>query len=252
MDLFICTDTFITLRAAPSHRSEMTNQILFGERFQVLESCSTWLKVKASFDGYTGWIDSLPGGYKVWREEPEGIITGGMLTCIREDGSRMTLMPGSELFGLREDLSAFSLGDEHFLTPATDLSMLAPHVSVEETALHFLNAPYLWGGRTPAGTDCSGLVQIVFKIHGTGLPRNAAKQAATGTTINFFTEAEPGDILFFSEDNDEITHTGILYDSVTIIHAYGRVRKDKVDHQGIWSEEKGAYTHRLRLIKRIN
>ena len=88
--------------------------------------------------GYTGWIDSLPGGYKVWREELQGIITGGMLTCIREDGSRMTLMPGSELFGLREDLSAFSLGDEHFLTPGTDITMLAPHLSVEETALHFL------------------------------------------------------------------------------------------------------------------
>jgi len=251
MDDLICTNTYIPLLAAPSHRSEMISQILFGERFHIVDRCLTWLKAETSFDRDTGWIDSRHGGFKSWKDETEGIIAGRELTCIRDDGSRMRLMPGSELFGLKADLSAFSMGDEHLLIPGIDISMLAPHAYVEETALEFLNAPFLWGGRTPAGTDCSGLVQTVFKIHGIALPRHAAQQALRGASVNFFSEAEPGDVLFFSENNEAIEHTGILYDKTTIIHASGRVRTDKIDHQGIRNEEKGIYTHRLRLIKRF-
>ena len=252
MDLFICTNTYIAMRAAPSHKSEMVSQILFGERFGNVDSSGTWLRVKTLFDEYTGWIDSLHGGYKSWNEDTPGIIAGRALTCIKEDDSRMTLMPGSELFRLLDDFSAFSLGDENFLLPGVDILNIAPHAAIEETALQFLNTPYLSGGRTPAGTDCSGLVQTVFKIHGIALPRDASKQAeAAGETVNFFSEAEPGDMLFFSGDDEKISHTGILFDKATVIHASGMVRRDRVDHQGIWREEAGGYSHRLRLIKRV-
>jgi len=239
------------MRAAPSHQSEMVSQILFGERFAITDSAANWLKVETLFDAYSGWIDSLHGGYLGWKDETQGIITGQMLKCIGEDGSPMTLFPGSELFGLTDEMTVFSIGKRKYHIKGAQTSLLTPHPSVIETAIQFLNAPYLWGGRTPAGTDCSGLVQTVFKIHGVALPRDARMQVTKGITVNFFSEAEPGDMLFFSGDYDEISHTGILVDRETVIHASGMVRSDRIDHQGIWSEEAGRYTHMLRLIKRM-
>jgi hypothetical protein len=251
MDLFICTNVFIPLRAAPSHRSEMVSQILFGERFSIIESSGTWLRIETFFDTYTGWIDSAQYGYVRWNEEFPGVIAGRELICVREDGSQMTLVPGSELFGLRGDFSAFTVGDSDYRLEEAHASTLTPHTSLSETAMQFLNAPYLWGGRTPMGIDCSALVQIAFKIHGIALPRDASQQAEKGVTVDFISDAKPGDILFFSTDTDNISHTGILLAKETIIHAAGRVRLDRVDHQGIWRDEAGRYTHRLRLIKRM-
>ncbi len=259
MDLFICTNVFIPLRAAPSHRSEMVSQIIFGERFSIIENSGTWIRVETLFDSYTAWIDSSQGGYIGWDEGQSGIIAGRELICIREDGSQMTLVPGSELFGLSDDFSGFTIGGSKYrlkeahsslLTPHS--SLLTPHSSLSETAVQFLNAPYLWGGRTPLGIDCSGLVQVSCKIHGIPLPRNASQQAEKGVTVNFISDARPGDILFFSEETDNISHTGILMANETIIHAAGRVRLDRVDHQGIWRDDEGKYTHRLRLIKRMH
>jgi hypothetical protein len=251
MDQFICSDSYIPLRKGPSHRAEMVSQILFGERFTITDSAANWLKVETLFDEYSGWIDSFHGGYAGWKNAMQGIITGQMLTCMREDGSLMTLFPGSELFGLTNDLTVFNIGQQKYHLKGTQASHFTPHSSVMETAMQFLNAPYLWGGRTPVGTDCSGLLQSVFKVHGMALPRDTRIQATRGTTINFFSEAEPGDMLFFSGENEEISHTGILLDRQTVIHASGRVRADRIDHQGIWRKETGKYTHMLRLIKRM-
>lgn len=251
MDYLICINPYIPLRAAPSHRSEMVSQILFGERFRIVESMGDWHRVEALFDSYTGWIDSLHGGYEGWDEGSAGIITSRQLTCIKEDGSFMTIFPGSELFGLMDDFSGFTQNGRRFLFKEPDVTLFTPHVSVTETALQLLNTPYLHGGRTTVGIDCSGLVQTLFKIHGIALPRNAAQQAEMGTTINFFTEAKPGDVLFFSGENEHISHTGILHKDGIIIHASGSVRLDRADHQGIWNDAAGRYTHQLRLIKRF-
>jgi hypothetical protein len=251
MDLFICTNTYIPMRAAPSHRSEMVSQLLFGERFSIVESSGSWHRIETLFDTYSGWIDSAQYGYVRWDEHTPGIVTGSEMDCIREDGSRMKITPGSELFEVKEDFSGFRVGGDNYMMPGMDPAKLAPATTPVETALQFLNRPYLWGGRTPMGIDCSGLVQIAFKIHGTALPRDASQQAQKGITVDFISDARPGDVLFFSADTDNISHTGILFSNETIIHAAGVVRCDRVDHQGIWSDEAGRYTHRLRLIKRI-
>jgi len=251
MDLLICTNVYIPMRAAPSHRAEMVSQILFGERFSIIETSGTWIRVETLFDSYSGWIDSAQRGYISWNEEQSGIIAGREMHCIMEDGSRMTIVPGSELFGLKEDFSAFTVADSEYRLKEAHASTLTPYNTVGETAMQFLNAPYLWGGRTPLGIDCSGLVQISFKIHGIALPRDASQQAEKGVTVNFISDAKPGDILFFSTDTDNITHTGVLLSKETIIHAAGRVRRDRIDHQGIWRDDQGRYSHRLRLIKRM-
>jgi hypothetical protein len=251
MDLFVCTNVYIPLRVAPTHRSEMVSQILFGERFSIIETSGTWIRVETLFDSYSGWIDSAQRGYISWNEEQSGIIAGHEIHCIREDGSRMTIVPGSELFEIKDDFSGFRLGDENYILQGMNPDTFIPAATPQETALQFLNTPYLWGGRTPMGIDCSGLVQISFKIHGIALPRDASQQAEKGVTINFISDAKPGDVLFFSADTDNITHTGILLAKETIIHAAGRVRRDRIDHQGIWRDDQGRYSHRLRLIKRM-
>jgi hypothetical protein len=239
------------MRGAPSHRSEMVSQLLFGERFTIIESSGTWQRIETLFDTYSGWIDSTQYGYVRWNEHTPGIVAGREMDCVRKDGSRMKIVPGSELFEVKDDFSGFRVGDENYLLPGMDPIKLVPAASPLETALQFLNTPYLWGGRTPMGIDCSGLIQIAFKVHGIALPRDASQQAQKGTTIDFISDAKPGDILFFSADTDNISHTGVLLSKETIIHAAGRVRRDRTDHQGIWCDEANRYTHRLRLIKRM-
>jgi len=115
----------------------------------------------------------------------------------------------------------------------------------------YLHAPYVWGGRSPFGIDCSGFTQMAYKIAGIQLLRDASQQATQGETISFISDARPGDLLFFDDEEGFITHTGILMPDSRVIHASGRVRVDKVDHQGIFDQESGKYTHKLRLIKKI-
>jgi len=251
MDLFICTNTFIPLRSAPAHSAEMDSQLLFGERFQIIDSAATWQKIETLFDRYTGWIDSFHRGYEVWDEVFPGIIAGNQLVCLKEDNSPLTLSPGSELFGMKDDFSGFAIGLRKYTFRDPGASPLTPHSSLTETALQFLNVPYLWGGRTIGGIDCSGLVQVVCKIHGVKMPRDAKQQAELGTIVSFFGEARPGDLIFFSGETERISHTGIFLGSGKIIHSSGTVRIDRVDHQGIWSDDAGRYTHRLRVIKRV-
>jgi len=251
MDLFICTNVFIPLRSAPVHRAEMVSQVLFGERFQIIDSAASWLKIETHFDLYTGWIDSLHRGYEAWDEVSPGIITGNQLACIKEDYTPLILSPGSEIFGLNNDFSGFAICDRKYTVRNPQASLLTPHSSMTETALQFLNVPYLWGGRTNGGIDCSGLVQVVCKIHGIKMPRDAARQAELGTIVSFFGDARPGDLIFFSGETERISHTGIFLGSGKIIHSSGRVRIDTVDHHGIWQDDAGGYSHRLRVIKRV-
>ncbi len=221
MDFFICTNVFIPLRSAPVHRAEMVSQLLFGERFQIIDSAASWLKIETLFDLYTGWIDTLHQGYESWSEGSQGIIAGNRLVCTKNDDSTLVLSPGSEIFGLNDDFSCFSIGGKNYTVRDPQASLLTPHSSLTETALQFLNVPYLWGGRTDGGIDCSGLVQVVCKIHGIKMPRDAARQAELGTVVSFFGEARPGDLIFFSGETERISHTGIYLGSGKIIHSSG-------------------------------
>ena len=119
------------------------------------------------------------------------------------------------------------------------------------TAYLFLHAPYLWGGKSPFGIDCSGFTQLVYKLNGYKLPRDAYQQVELGMPLSFVEEAEAGDLAFFDNEEGKIVHVGILLGDNRIIHASGCVKTDPFDHYGIFSAERGGYTHNLRVIKNI-
>jgi cell wall-associated NlpC family hydrolase len=123
--------------------------------------------------------------------------------------------------------------------------------ALEIVAKQFLGTAYLWGGRTVFGIDCSGFVQMVFKLFNINLPRDAYQQAEVGEDVGFLAEAKTGDLAFFDNEQGKITHVGILLSPQSIIHASAIVRIDPIDQAGIVSSSSGLRTHQLRTIRRI-
>jgi cell wall-associated NlpC family hydrolase len=162
------------------------------------------------------------------------------------------LEPGCEIFDPNFLNLTFTAGTGSFkASPEFDESFITTADSITDTALRFINSPYIWGGRIPSGIDCSGLTQLVYKIHGIKIPRDSWQQSEIGETVSFITETRPGDLVFFDNEKGIITHVGIIFSAGLVIHASGRVRIDTIDHQGIFKKEIGGYSHHLRLIKRI-
>ena len=131
------------------------------------------------------------------------------------------------------------------------ISGVKPKSELINTAYMYLNAPYLWGGKTLFGIDCSGFTQMVYKLNGYKLLRDASQQASQGEVLSFIEESEPGDLAFFDNEEGKIIHVGIMLENNYIIHASGKVRIDRLDHLGIYNAELNRHTHRLRVIKKI-
>ena len=94
-------------------------------------------------------------------------------------------------------------------------------------------------------------MQMVYKLNGRNLLRKAQEQATQGTALSFIEESEAGDLAFFDNSEGVIDHVGLIMDNNYIIHVDGKVRIDRLDHTGIYNMEKGNYTHKLRVIKKI-
>ena len=166
--------------------------------------------------------------------------------------SKITLMPGSEIYGITGKMNDFSfMGKNYKLDHPIVIKSGTNRDNIIETAKTYMNSPYLWGGKSPFGIDCAGYVQMVYKINGISLPRDVGQQPEKGISLSFVEEAQPGDLAFFDDDRGQIKHVGLLLEKNQIIHASDTVRIDKFDHQGIYREEFGQYTHKLRVVKRI-
>jgi len=251
----ICPFAAIPVRKEPAESSELETQVLFGEVFYVLESIPGWKLIRLEHDGFEGWVDEktvIPSDEKEikrWLTAPSFIISPPYLKLIREPQKSVQIISGgSRIVFNGEDLNSFVIGKREFYIQGA-LSDRKP--DLEEVAKGFLNAPYLWGGRTFLGIDCSGLAQIVFKIMGKSIPRNTFQQVDCGSIVSFVEEAGPGDLAFFDDSEGMIIHVGICLGHGRILHASGEVRIDYLDHQGIFNNEMQKYTHHLRVIKRI-
>lgn len=220
----------ISMRREPSDKSEIVNQVLYGETFLILEKQEKWSKIKLHHDQYEGWIDN-----KQWQKQESGVMNKDKVSIV------------SNLF-LKKSNHIYPLGS------LVDFEVSQHMKSLLQTAKLFLNTPYLWGGRTFMGIDCSGFTQVVFRVHGIKLLRDAYQQATQGKKIKF-TDVMTNDLAFFSNNEGKIIHVGIVIkekNDLKIIHASGKVRIDKLKEDGIFYEETQTYSHQLHSIKRIS
>lgn len=244
------------MRQEASHKSEMVTQLIFGECYQVLQQQDKWLQVQSAADDYQGWIDAQQhtpvseAYFLEWQAVPHA----RSMDVVQTVSCKTHIIP----IGLGSFLPFFDglnlqIGEEKLVYNgrATNPSMPYRENFLQKMALQYLNAPYLWGGKSVFGIDCSGFVQQVYGLCGYQLRRDAYQQVVHGQEVHFVTQTRPGDIAFFDNDEGRIIHVGILLEDQRIIHASGEVRIDDLDHHGIYHRQRKRYSHKLRIIKRL-
>jgi len=249
----ICNLAIIPIRAEASDRSEQVSQLLFGEHFKVIELTAKWAQVELAYDGYIGWIDvkqfqPISEENYTFLNKTTSLLNADLIEYITTPNNQ--LMPIS-LGASLSFLENTSINTSNYSFDGSKVSGIKPKSELLKTAFLYLNAPYLWGGKTPFGIDCSGFTQMVYKLNGVHLLRDASQQATQGVPLSFIEESEPGDLAFFDNEEGKIIHVGIMMENNYIIHASGKVRIDRLDHLGIYNAETNRHTHKLRVIKKV-
>ena len=224
----------IPLRDKDTDRSEMVSQLLYGEQFEIRESKEKWMKVVCETDGYEGWL-AKEHRYTDFVENTEIVESKGEI--IHTDASRTLVSPGSRL--TKEEISLFRNSSSFMSDEPVD------------TAMNFLNTPYLWGGRSIWGIDCSGLIQVSFACSGISLPRDAYQQAEHGEVLSF-SDIQKGDLAFFHNIEGRINHVGIILGPSEILHASGYVRVDTLEKDGILRRTDNTLSHQKPIYRRLN
>lgn len=258
MEYGVCNLSVIPLRKEPNDTAEMVSQFLFGETFRILQKQHQWLLVKGDEDKYEGWIDFKQAHIltkakyeKICKQEKYVAID--IVQSVFSKNAHIPILAGSFLPGY--DGMSFYLDKEKYIYNGQVVSPDSIRDNkryLEKCVMKYLHAPYLWGGKSPFGIDCSGFTQIIYRMMGIKLLRDAYQQASQGFDVHF-TEAAFGDLAFFTnkQSDKKITHVGILLENNEIIHASGRVRIDKMDHFGIHRPEEKTYSHVLKDIRRV-
>ncbi|MFN2394412.1 MAG: NlpC/P60 family protein [Bacteroidales bacterium] len=253
----ICLISVAPLRLSANDNSEMVSQVLFGEIMEIIETKPKWLYVRLLHDNYLGWISqgqvtSLSHDDFLNLDKAAKWVNTDLVQVLENKSENASfLISGGSTFYDCEGGSFNLLGDEYLYHGNMNPIKEFDRDLLVNSAMMFLHCPYLWGGKSALGIDCSGLTQVVYKIAGKSILRDASQQATQGEMINLIHEALPGDLLFFDNEEEIINHVGILLDSEHILHAHQKVRIDKIDHQGIFNTDIKKYSHKLRLIKRM-
>lgn len=252
----ICTLSVIPLRSEPNSTAELCSQLLFGETYQIMEELKDWIKIKTDLDDYLGWISQ--NQFVPWDGIFDNTKVLSVFPHVRAlnliNNEQFFLLPGSIIHQTYEENSIlhFKINNVAYQIDWNDYTQNnTQNTDLIELANRFKNTPYLWGGKTFLGIDCSGFTQLLFKLQGIQLPRDAYQQSEIGEFVDFVNESMLGDLAFFKNDDSKITHVGLILGPGEIIHASGKVRKDIIDSYGIYNEQEGRHTHKLAFIKRM-
>lgn len=248
MQYGVCNLSIVPLRLDPSDKSELISQVLYGDFFKILERRKSWSRIRLSFDNYEGWVDNKQY-LEISKDDYSGLrnenpqLSGDLVQFVQDLNHQLyPVLIGSTLNAQKFFKHSFE---------GTVINHKSEKSNIIKTAFLYLNAPYLWGGKTPFGIDCSGFTQMVYKLNGYKLLRDASQQATQGEALSFIEESEPGDLAFFDNNEGAIIHVGIIMADNYIIHAHGKVRVDRLDHSGIYNVDRKLHTHKLRVIKKI-
>lgn len=263
MDYGVCILSVVPLRNEASERSEMVSQLLFGDTYEVLEIVGSWLKIKTTDCDYEGWLNlkyhhPLTDQQFTDLQRLEKVVTRDFVTKVTELDKQQTfpVFMGTSL-PVPDEQKHFHLGNARFEWLSASIqqpnlnNVQERQTAMLQFAMSFLRTPYLWGGRTPAGIDCSGFTQLIYKSINVPIPRDASQQVNLGTVLDFVSESAVGDLAFFQNEEGRIIHVGMVCATGKIIHASGQVRIDTLDETGIYNADKGKYSHSLRVVKRL-
>jgi hypothetical protein len=245
----VCCVAISPLRAEASDRAEMVSQCLFGEPLECVALENQWVKVRTFFDNYEGWMDvkhmhSLRD--KAFNRWLDGLTTEHQLVRMLETPlGPMRIVRGS--FVPSEIQPNFKIGDHEYTWLDEEVSGLDNAITYAKS---YLNTPYLWGGKSPFGIDCSGLMQVVHRLVEVNLPRDAYQQQEVGLDVKWG-EQQAGDLVFFQNDSGKVHHVGLLIEKNKLIHASGFVRIDTFIEAGILRETDNVLSHRFHSIKRL-
>lgn len=245
-----CIVSLSPVRSEQRDSSEMVTQLLFGEIVSIEEINSPWCKIQTYFDNYSGFVD-IKHIHLLSEKEMNRWLDGlsfekNLQRKLETPWGIQTIYRGSFVpFG---NQSEFKIGNDQFkfLENFPEIHFESP----VDLALEYLNTPYLWGGKSPFGIDCSGLTQIVYRFFDFKLPRDASQQVECGMEVDF-EDQKAGDLAFFTNKDGKVTHVGIIDGKGSIIHASGYVRVDPLTKSGIIHNETGVLTHTLHVIKRM-
>lgn len=262
-------------REKPDHKAEMGTQVLMGHSFRIWKGTMHWSLVQTA-DGYLAWLES--GSFvRCAREQVEGwssspllivtafedrvveeprtdaeeisdVVMGDLVSKTGDEGEWFKIKLPDERRGYLPKRSAQEYG-------AWKQSRHATPDSIEQTGRMFLGRPYLWGGNSPKGLDCSGFTKLVFALNGVALNRNASQQALQGVEVPVDTnlsELKKGDLLCFEsrsrwDGSERISHVGIYLGEKRFIQSSQRVRISSLDpNSPLYDERHG----RMRLYAR--
>lgn len=242
-----CLVSASPVRAEAKDPAEIVTQLLFGEIVTVHETNAPWSKITTFSDHYEGFVDHKHLFYLSEKEVRRWIESSdyqqSLMLEINSSNGKQIVYRGSRI---PVDVGAANIGKFEFELLAEDKTNYS---SIVEAAADYMNTPYLWGGKSPFGIDCSGLTQTVYRFFGVNLPRDASQQIDIGIDIEFG-DHEPGDLAYFANSSGKITHVGVIAENNGIYHASGHVRLDKLSSEGIVHCDSGELTHKLAGIKR--